>query len=53
MAGNIDRFFHIAHKGRLQYFQIVGVDTYEKNKEIHIKTNGLADKSDDLIFHLI
>ncbi|MEX1376367.1 MAG: PolC-type DNA polymerase III [Eubacteriales bacterium] len=52
MAGQIDRFFHVEHSDILQYFQIVAVDTYEKDKKIHIKTNGLAEKSDNLLDRL-
>jgi len=48
MAGQIDRFFHIEHTDKLQYFQIVAVDTYQNDKKIHIKTNGLAKNCEEL-----
>ena len=52
MAGQIDKFFHIRHTDKLQYFQITAVDTYQKEKKIRIKTNGLSEKNEDLIYKI-
>lgn len=48
MAGQIDRFFHINHTDKFQYFQIVAVTPYQDDKKVNIKTIGFAKKCDEL-----